>query len=141
MTTAELIDRLLEEKGWSRRYLAKVSGIPPSTLQSAMERGGNLTADKLVKLADALGVSVVELMGSDGNVEFVNNDSGKSVTLRPFNTEATQKYLAWKRYKSEIAENVDGVNFEGVKKIAEYSRDIRGNPKYQKKKQAEQDNE
>lgn len=63
MTFTEFVDALLAEKGWSRRYLAKVAEIPPSTLQSALERGGGLTVERLQKIADALDISTDTLLG------------------------------------------------------------------------------
>lgn len=139
MSFTELVDALLAEKGWSRRYLAKIADIPPSTLQSAMERGGGLTAERLQKVANALGVSVIELIGADQKIEVGDTDTGESATIKIENLDATQKYLARKRVVDEIKRNVDSVNLDGAKRIAEYSRDIGGNPKYQRKPGAEED--
>ena len=58
MTVIERIDALLKERGMSRRRLAKKANIPPSTLQSAMERGKNISVDMLSQIADALDVSL-----------------------------------------------------------------------------------
>lgn len=64
MNLADRIDALLEEKKWSRRKLAQEAGIPPSTLQSAMERGGNkMSVDMVEKLSIALGVDPLILYG------------------------------------------------------------------------------
>lgn len=135
MTFTEFIDALLAEKGWSRRYLAKVAEIPPSTLQSALERGGGLAVDKLQRIANALDVSVIELIGSDQKIEVTDPGIGKTDTLKITNLAVTQNYLARKRATDEIELNVDSVNLDGVKKIAEYSRDIKENPKYQRKEE------
>ena len=41
MTIAEKIDSILQERHISRRKIAQKAGIPPSSFQSAMERGGD----------------------------------------------------------------------------------------------------
>lgn len=62
MSVADRVDSILQERGLSRRQLAIKAGIPPSSLQSAMERGHNITLDMLQKIASALGVSVAVLL-------------------------------------------------------------------------------
>lgn len=54
MGTSERIDLLLAEKKMSRRKLAIIAGIPPSSLQSAMQRKGNMTVNMVEKLAETL---------------------------------------------------------------------------------------
>lgn len=63
MITSERIDKFLQEKGWSRRRLAKEAKIPPSTLQSAMERGEITDTRLLEKISIALNIPAVELLG------------------------------------------------------------------------------
>ena len=41
------IDQLLNKKNMSRRQLAKMIGVPPTTLQSAFEKNSNLSVDRL----------------------------------------------------------------------------------------------
>lgn len=65
MSVCERIDAILEERGMSRRTLAEMSGIPPSSLQSAMERNTGLFLDMLLPISDALGVSVESLDGTE----------------------------------------------------------------------------
>ena len=54
MTTAERIDAILKEKKISRRKAAIMANIPPSSFQSAMERGGNMSVSMLQAIANAL---------------------------------------------------------------------------------------
>lgn len=54
MSIYEKIDADLENRGMSRRQLALKAGIAPSTLQSTMERGRNMTFEMLLKIAAAL---------------------------------------------------------------------------------------
>lgn len=63
MDISDRIDKLLKERGISRRKLAILAEVPPSSFQSAMERGGNMTTEMLQKIAHALGVSAGYLMG------------------------------------------------------------------------------
>lgn len=57
-STVRMIDTILQHKNMSRRQLAKAASIPPSSLQSALERGKNISADMLQKIADVLQVPV-----------------------------------------------------------------------------------
>lgn len=57
-STVRMIDAILQHKNMSRRQLAKAASIPPSSLQSALERGKNISADMLQKIADVLQVPV-----------------------------------------------------------------------------------
>jgi plasmid maintenance system antidote protein VapI len=59
---SEIIDRLIKEKGYSRRSFAAFIGIPQSTLQSALVRGfGGISTDIGVKVCKELGISVERL--------------------------------------------------------------------------------
>ena len=62
MTSAEKIDLIIKEKGLSRRKVAIMAGIPPSTLQSALERNRNIATEMLEKIAHALDVPFFSLM-------------------------------------------------------------------------------
>ena len=62
MTTAQKIDSLLKKYGLSRRQLAILAQIPPSSFQSAMERGGNMSVEMLQKVANVLVVPPEELL-------------------------------------------------------------------------------
>lgn len=63
MITSERLDKFLQEKGWSRRRLAREAKIPPSTLQSAMERGEITDTRLLEKISIALNIPAGELLG------------------------------------------------------------------------------
>ena len=58
MTTVQRLDAILKSRGMSRRQAAIAAKIPPSTLQSAMERGKNISVDMLQQLAAALDIPV-----------------------------------------------------------------------------------
>lgn len=64
MTTTERIDGILNACGMSRRQLAIEANIPPSSLQSAMARGRNMTIEMLLAIAGTLKVSADYLLGT-----------------------------------------------------------------------------
>ena len=64
MDVYDRIDKVLEKKHISRRKLALLAGVPPTTLQSAFSRKTEkLSFDTIKKIADALGVPVADLAG------------------------------------------------------------------------------
>lgn len=56
------VHRLIEAKGWTIYRLSKESGIALTVLYSLGEKSMGPTADTLLKLADALGVSIDEIV-------------------------------------------------------------------------------
>lgn len=62
-TISENVIRLKDQKGWSYYMLAKVSGIPESTIYGLANRKENIDAHTLLRLAQALGVQTDELLG------------------------------------------------------------------------------
>lgn len=56
------IQKILEAKGWTIYRLSKESGVSLTALYSLEKKQMGPTADTLVKLADALGVTVDELV-------------------------------------------------------------------------------
>lgn len=67
------IDDALRAKKMSRRELARIIGIAPSTLQSIMERKGDFSAFTLFKIGEALGIDPARgMIGRD--FRFENDD-------------------------------------------------------------------
>lgn len=56
------VNRLLKDKGWTRYRLSKESGITMSVIYSLGEKESGPTADKLLKIANALDCTVDELV-------------------------------------------------------------------------------
>lgn len=56
------VQRMVDEKGWTIYRLSKESGVSLTVLYSLDKKELGPTADTLVKLADALGVTVDELV-------------------------------------------------------------------------------
>ena len=67
MTTTEIVERIRKEKNISRRKLAKLAGIPASSLQSALNRGGNLPMKMIVPILAVFG-SPIDDIASQLNV-------------------------------------------------------------------------
>lgn len=60
----ENIQRFIDEKGWTIYRLAKESGVTVSALYNIGKKRQGPYAETLVKLADALGVTLDELVRS-----------------------------------------------------------------------------
>lgn len=63
MTILEAIKKAREAKGYSLQTLAKKSGINASTINKWETRGSFPTIINLIPVADALGISLDELVG------------------------------------------------------------------------------
>lgn len=76
MERAKIISRLIEEKGYSRRAFAERIGLPPTTLQSMLNRGvGGAAIDNVLKVTKGLGITIDELE------EMVANENGEKENL------------------------------------------------------------
>lgn len=82
MTIYEKIDADLENRGMSRRQLALNAGIAPSTLQSTMERGRNMTFEMLLKIAAALN-RPISYFADELDLPYYNRD-GEPLTEEAF---------------------------------------------------------
>lgn len=60
------VDKLLAAKGWTRYRLSKASGVSMTVIYSLDKKESGPTADTLVKIASALGVTVDELLRQNG---------------------------------------------------------------------------
>ena len=90
MTVCERIDDILKSRKMSRRQLAIQAGIPPSSLQSAMERNNGISLDMLFSISHVLGVDPRFL------------DPNTSSFLKPIS-----------RYKmNELQNAVDSIHFD-----------------------------
>lgn len=61
---SEAIARLLAERGWSRRQLARRARIQPNTLTSILRYGRHTETETLSKIAAALQVDLVHLFAT-----------------------------------------------------------------------------
>jgi transcriptional regulator with XRE-family HTH domain len=86
MTMADRIRRMRDKRGLSPAALAKLSGVPLSTLSvidSGKRQGANLTVATASKIAAALGVSLDYLAGMYDEVEDEQTPDPASVPPAP----------------------------------------------------------
>lgn len=58
----EIVKKLIKETGLTKKAFSEKVGIPPTTLQSMLNRGiGNATVDNVIKVCGGLGIKVDEL--------------------------------------------------------------------------------
>lgn len=62
LTIKSNVDKLLEYKGWTRYRLSKESGVSMTVIYSLDKKESGPTADTLVKIADAFGCTIDELV-------------------------------------------------------------------------------
>lgn len=104
MTVTERIDNLLKSRKMSRRQLAIAAGIPPSSLQSAMSRGRNMTIEMLLAISGVLDISAAYLLCGARNEGCQDapkddssiNDYGTRIRAARENAGMTQSELAKK---------------------------------------------
>lgn len=135
MTVIERIDALLKERGMSRRRLAKDANIPPSTLQSAMERGKNISVDMLSQIADALDVSLFFLTYGRNITE---NDVEEYLR---YEKESIAEKRGQRRILEKMEAALNALNEEGQQVAVERVEELTDIPKYQKAKKSEPDND
>lgn len=127
MDIYDRIDDILKEKNLSRRKLAIMAGIPPTTLQSAFSRKTvNLPVDTIKRIADALGVPVSDLAGWSFFDE-LHPDMANEVNLYE---------QVVKQYGSGVAELLElfaDLNEDGQAKAIAALSDLTLIEKYQKK--------
>ena len=125
MTLTERIDLLIQERGLSRRRLAINAGIPPSSLQSAMERGRNITFDMLDRIANALDVPVQALMGYE-----VLGKTPNGINLYGLRGE----YVAFEDdySKESLLQAFSLLNEQGRIKAVERTKELTEIPRYQR---------
>jgi|GEM_PF-6013312 len=63
MDILKRLDEILKSCGMGRRELALLSGISPSTLQTAFTRQGAISVSNLLKICDTLDLSPNDLLG------------------------------------------------------------------------------
>lgn len=135
------IDQLLNKKNMSRRQLAKMIGVPPTTLQSAFEKNSNLSVDRLSKIAKALGVEPSDILGSNWGMVFPLNppvrdqdNPWKQIELfcdtieHPLEPEQLEKQLEKRLEKAYCS-----LSYEGRRVAVERVEELAQLPQYQEK--------
>ncbi|MFD4492997.1 helix-turn-helix domain-containing protein [Lysinibacillus fusiformis] len=103
MEKAKIIERLIEEAGYSKKAFAEMIGIPPTTLRSMLARGiGNASVDNVLKVCKGLGITTDEL-------EQMAN--GEISVEKPFAPELTEKDE--KSIQEELQKMLEGLSKNG----------------------------
>lgn len=133
MTIGERIKVARKKKGWTQVKLAKESGIIETTIRKYELGIQNPKVDNLQKLADALGVGLLELM-SHKEQAFTGN-AATDTALKGMRdmvaaTELHQMVRAEKYGNLEKA--YDKLNDAGKRKVVEYAEDLAKVDEYKK---------
>lgn len=157
MTTVDKINSILQERNMSRRQLAKQAGIPPSSLQSAMERGKNISVDMLTKIAAALNISLSELLPSteeiaqqnlftvmEAHLAKVHEVMQPDLDLQELDTVSEEAHKLFEQVSSKSEEylllkNFEKLNEEGRNVAVERVKELALIPAYQKQPSESED--
>ena len=135
------IDRLLTEKGMSRRQLALAAGINESTISVAFVKRETMFRPATVKkIADTLGVTVDELKNEHVDFVPVLHD-GKPGTL--VNPGKSHPFHVWTEdeINQEISADLDKLNFIGKRTAMERVKELTLIPMYTEEKEKSPDTE
>ena len=72
MNILEKIIQLREKRGWSMYRLAKEANIPESTLSNCMRRGNTPSLATLMKICNALDITLSQLFAEGALTELTN---------------------------------------------------------------------
>lgn len=140
MSVIERIEKLRKEKGISRRKLAIMANIPPSTYQSAVERGRGLDLDALFRISDVLDVGVDVLNGFEREEIIEPTPKELQKQWEDFEERAYYEYMSMidsGRIDAlhTLLQHFDKLNAQGKHKAIERVQELTEIPKYQAKKQ------
>lgn len=78
----EVIERLIDETGLSKKAFAESIGLPPTTLRSMLSRGvGNASVDNVIKVCKGLGITTEDLE-TLANGENISKDKEAELTTK-----------------------------------------------------------
>lgn len=87
------IQSLRKERGMSQQALTVKTGIPQTTLSAwENERKTNLSADSVIKLADAFGVTTDYLLGRTDAPVTMHTTNTPYMQLAPIEKEVVERY-------------------------------------------------
>lgn len=94
MERGELLQSIIEEKGYNLMSLSKASGVPYTTIRSMIERNlNNASIDNTMKICKTLGISVDSLVSSSKKVS-EQTDSTSQYTYIPTSISAGTPIVA-----------------------------------------------
>jgi transcriptional regulator with XRE-family HTH domain len=108
---ARVLKELIEKRGISKRAFADEIGLPPTTLQSMLERGvGKASIDNVIKVCRGLGITTeqLETMSKHTDLKFeLNKRDERDIAidlLRIMNNLESNEALAYNGEELEIDE-------------------------------------
>ncbi len=140
MTVFEYIDTILKKKKMSRRKLALEAGIPPSTLQSAFERNGNISYNMLFDILRVLLTpeemnEFIKLYSYEDDIELIDNPDDIDCKLfTEFESNRNQKASHYESFLADMADAYHKLNEDGHKAAIERVKELTEIKKYQKDK-------
>ena len=147
MTVFERIDAWLKENHMSRRKLATLAGIPPSSFQSAMERQGKLSDKMLQAIAPIMGTTVDDLITTSdlktpdgGHIRILEHPDSDFAALQVENLTMAEMLsfcrisrsggvsdsLLRELLKSAIQHHLEYIDPQGLEEIAEKIVSLQG---------------
>lgn len=132
MTTCERVDNILRIRNMSRRQLAIQAGIPPSSLQSAMERNKGLSLDMLFPISDVLNVSVKYLSIGEEEWEPTPEKLEEMAEYAP-----DEEQIKRAGFSLHINVAIEKLNLLGLKKAKERVEELTEIPRYRRQKPPE----
>lgn len=108
----EVIERLIDETGLSKKAFAEKIGLPPTTLRSMLQRGvGNASVDNVIKLCKGLGITTEELEEMANGEKINKNENGSLPELNAKDERDIQKEL--KSMIDGLSNNTGYAAFDG----------------------------
>ena len=74
MDALKHIEDLMAQRGWNLNQLAKISGVPQSTLSGLYQRNNSPTIPTLEKLCEAFGITMSEFFSPDGKLTTLTSE-------------------------------------------------------------------
>ena len=128
------LDKILAEKGISRRRMAIQSGIPESTISAAFRRRSKkFSTENIIKISSALQIPLDELVGSEIASEmFFGLMSGKSPSDLPDVSSHEKAPSADNKRRETLLSHYDTLNADGQEKAVERVAELAEVPRYRK---------
>lgn len=109
MQIYEMIFNKLEEKGISQKELSQATGIRQSTISDWKNKKVNPSADRILVISKALGISPVDLLGGGDLEQFdyvaVDKETGENVLIENFRSLTPDKKDMLLKYMEKLKQS------------------------------------
>ena len=116
------LNRLLKERGISRRKLALAVGIPESTMSTAFMRRSGLSSADVIKIANYLGVDPAYLEGFDFDAAMRGLDEYVELAIS----------AADRQFEEQVIESMRKLNTLGKTEAVKRVEELTEIPRYQR---------